>query len=54
MEEDDDLQEVDNLVDLIQYLETATKQEIEELLKFMVDLRVQREEERKEQPLPKN
>ncbi len=49
MEEENDL-----LHDLIEFLETATKQEIEELLKFMVDLRLQTEEERREQPLPRN
>ncbi|SPQ00503.1 hypothetical protein NBG4_250035 [Candidatus Sulfobium mesophilum] len=54
MEEDDDLEEVDNLVDLIEYLETATKQEIQELLMFMVDLRLQTEGQRREQPLPRN
>ena len=46
--------EEDNLLGLIEYLETATKQEIEELLKFMVDLRLQTEKERREQSLPRN
>ncbi len=48
------MEEEDNLADFIAYLNTATKQEIEGLLKFMVDLRVQTEEERREQPLPRN